>query len=1252
MAIDRKNFIDKQISSPKNIPESSIINTAQESSIVNTLQESSIVNTLQESSIVNASQESSIVNSSQESSIVNSNQESSIINTGQESSIVNVGQESSIVNQGQESSIVNTSQESSIVNQGQESSIVNTSQESSIVNNNQESSIVNNMPRNVVSVLNFESFGHNTSIEGSIGGVAISGGSDTHSKEGRLSATNIIDLVEEDGYGSAETMSVYSYDKEFGHIVVYGNRYLGTNALLNVETIEIKVSNPASGSTATFDILQGPLTVPWKVYKEETTVEGEHDYFLSVGPVFIPVVTASMLNAQWRSPAITVNGDIIIKRCVLSYGNYQMDREADYFNNSIAAAYDRGGSPLQGLRIKDFDDGSLGGSLEVKVQYHNDKQEYLNNISSNTITISGTNNTSIVSSSKRFFSLQIVYITSEGARKFPRFRNIDHYDGRNGVLTGATIGLRQVHGVADYYGSVKSFTMEKGSFPDGVGFKFTTTYGGEAEFYSGDRNLQAEERYLRNLQAVDVTESSSLKDPLMQIRPSNTGWSPGVTFTEIDVYSVVNRSNTEYTYISIDINNISSTKLASEAQPGKVVIGAIGLGTITGINGGNYNSKQYIIEDPTVGKDTGDVTFGSSAPWYKNIYKLSERYFLTYATSRIQISGIVQRYFGMYDAIDNRHFSPKNILDNIDYTLPVLSSLFIESVNIITDNKHELGVVVKYNGITENSLTAYLTICRAASFNGARLVKSDSYKKNKVLEIIPITEEDLSFTDNTYSFGERLQGGTPRFKERGVTKDFGIICGNTDIAYEKNAESSNLNLNSGFSALIHAKRYMNKNTAIVRDSSLFAMFAISFPLYTPQASIIPLDGDVVDDSVTWIDETDGMNYETDIGSILNMLKRMMGYNWKSDGDVGTFYNGATLAPQTGTMIIAKTPSVNDQGDYNVLPSRIDDVIGVDISIDPLRIGTSYLSVGGLGLTEENGFLYPSSSYKLVPKNVKNFLSTNGIIHSHGNIITVTTDTSTHLYAMDRSGNANYMLSIPDRIISNTVTVGAALIMLGTTGIYKFSEGTYSKIYETEVVMEYASIKALEGKFYVAAFKDVDGSFAFYGISPVLGISRLEHNQSMDDYLVIDSSRSVTDKLVLISTNTSVATKVVGEGSLHSQHGTVSRPLSIVSKEGLVFKADRIQIYTYGEGPFGFTIGNTGYGINEGYGCIGYNYPCTDGIYPVLNGLTIEASPLLSRLQRTKIEIEETLIDYTTIGFVLGNGISLDKVELVGTYVRD
>jgi len=100
-----------------------------------------------------------------------------------------------------------------------------------------------------------------------------------------------------------------------------------------------------------------------------------------------------------------------------------------------------------------------------------------------------------------------------------------------------------------------------------------------------------------------------------------------------------------------------------------------------------------------------------------------------------------------------------------------------------------------------------------------------------------------------------------------------------------------------------------------------------------------------------------------------------------------------------------------------------ETLGIDPTLDSFRVGSEFISIGGLNLAQSFGSLYRTSAFKLVPSDSKSIIDTIGEINTNGNIICVSTDLATHVYAVDRSGNANYVLSIPDVILSNIVSIG-------------------------------------------------------------------------------------------------------------------------------------------------------------------------------------------------------------------------------------
>jgi len=651
---------------------------------------------------------------------------------------------------------------------------------------------------------------------------------------------------------------------------------------------------------------------------------------------------------------------------------------------------------------------------------------------------------------------------------------------------------------------------------------------------------------------------NKLKDPLLECSNDSD-----LYYGDVETFYVEDTTN-DLT-IDMDVTTISNTKTIDTS--GRELVSTTCIGNITNITCGGLiaprANKQLIIA-----KGESQINISSTST-IKNIIKLSSRYTLTHVSSGNTY------YYGVYDSIEDRHYSPNNLSDITEY-LPKDSEVNIRNLNIITNNDKQLSFILKYD---TNEI--YYSIIDLDKFDLIRLFRDDSniYSNNKVLSAYPIVNGKLIYKD-TNTIIDQQWNSIPLDVITGSKEILmNTLVGNGDIAYMK-GDLLNIRVSSGNSIMSITNNYTHNNIGVIYDTIEFVSSANNLPMLFP--SIFIHSQSTGTSNTT--EFTDGYG---DLASLVYKLKRLMMYDWSNSLQIGTLVLGEA---STGTAVVIKTPAIDELKKYTVMPEKLHSYINIqDLSLLG-SCGTGVISIGLNTFSIVNNNIYKSSMYKLVPQSNSKLLDNDGYIRQTSNIIMTSNDKSTVFYSTDKNGNMYYMLSIPDIAISNIVSMGESFIVIGSFGIYRISSTNYNLIYKFNTSMGNAVIKAVgsagflayiyNDKYSETSFNCIDGNYAinpsgyfavrrddskniFFSIGRDLSVIRLSNPTGYTSRLfnAINTDRSITESITLVDKN-SGDVKVVDffNGVDTTPASLTVRPIYIPVQDGIDFMVSRFRVF--------------------------------------------------------------------------------------------
>jgi len=769
--------------------------------------------------------------------------------------------------------------------------------------------------------------------------------------------------------------------------------------------------------------------------------------------------------------------------------------------------------------------------------------------------------------------------------------------------------------------SIRKVTMSADDLPDGVSIDITlngvkqTITSDMIDNTTANRAISTESCYVCN-------DTDDITDPLLEVESSGS-----VASVNTNAYDVT--SNNDITVL-MDINDISSASLINDN--GVSVDSGVCLANITGVQSADgidvtRSNIDVVVDNEAI---SGPLSFEVSSTTSK-ISKLSNRYMLTYVSAGV-------KYFGVYDVLLDKYYSPSNLQLYGDY-LP--TSFSVDNINIITDSNHDLSFIIEFD-----NKKLYYSIVRADSFSGSRLFEDDVYRANTVLSIMPIDNGVILHSDRQFNLVQNWNNTRWANTDKTKKTSIGLICGNSDISYMKDGIST-IDLASGYDILGFSTNFMTNNKMVIQDSIQMVTNTISFPNILPTCLLLSPTGDTIDDDDHY---ENGLSY----GDAQFYFKKMMGYNWGYSGSFGTMDD--ELTPSTGTSILCKTPAVDSENNYIVLPDKLIDTVGVeDVSLLGV-CGNDVLAIANSSFSIFNKNIYESSIYKLVPKTNKALLDIYGDIRAIGNIVTISNDGATTLYSISKNGDISYMLGIPDTLVSNIVSMNQLLLAAGKTGLYLIKQSGYEKMYSFNDTREHAIIRAIDGKdFIVYCYNSTDaeipyectdgiyectdgnllvnsivGRFNTYRINKSLHVIEINTNSELANYNVINNNKPVTDDITIIGNNTTDV-RVLDFTETKSDYTFTTRPIHVAVSSDADFTANEIRIY------------------HKGYGDINVNI--TDGSSTIATYTETISGSDLDVLGKSKINITPIILDYTKVEYTVDSTLCIDRIEAIGYYSK-
>ncbi len=290
----------------------------------------------------------------------------------------------------------------------------------------------------------------------------------------------------------------------------------------------------------------------------------------------------------------------------------------------------------------------------------------------------------------------------------------------------------------------------------------------------------------------------------------------------------------------------------------------------------------------------------------------------------------------------------------------------------------------------------------------------------------------------------------------------------------------------------------------------------------------------------------------------------------------------------------------------------------------------------------------------------------GKVQTVGNYIAVVNEKATSFYMVDKIADANYILSIPDELVSNVVNMMNGMLFVGRKGMYVLSQGRYEMIFRFDYDNTNAVIKSVDGKDFVVytyssgQMGDVQlrfgpsatplyfgnpeqelniygltDNYKLYRVNRNLDVSEIECDDELSSYSLIESNSSAVDNIVVMNNATRVV-KVLSFDSELSDPSIESHPISMEDQRRSTFHITHLEFYTLGYGNIVVTVGDN----------VAYDY-------------NNASSPLVvndnndNRLKKTTLSLaSEIAMDYKEVTVNYSSTLSLDNVKAVGTFLKD
>lgn len=1126
-------------------------------------------------------------------------------------------------------------------------------------------------------------FGQNTKVNGSIGEVQEATFCNTSNEYGRIEASEIVSINDSSQYDALDvsiremTFPPQTSEIQFNSIIetALSQNVIIVNAIKNIGTeyknisknkITLKGITIPAGSI----IPNTPLLIPIK----KQVLDSED--VVAVSNIRIPIVSPEILyNNPIAQKKYTADGLIIDNKIALNsgYSFYeQFDDSIEPVNtNKRVHIKHPNNNNISGIRIKHIGDPNV--TVRAFGRHAHD-EEYTNSLIFDTGQIvpgtdyialgtrledGGYNELTIQVTNTSTGKISYVWFSDIRAERHKDWSTKKKWKNVNDDSTGFSLGI--VDGRYYIAESMKVFgdiswnpnfelTIEA-RFTDGSG-DYYTVKGGLA-----DINVLYEK--INHSPATVVTDESLIVDPFVQyIRGSSID--ENFFFPKASIMSKFSKvyysSKEQVVDITISLNQLNTSYYDN-------IESYTMLGHITSITGPSLIEEKedvsLIISDMNTSKDILRREDYVSNVSISKIYKITDVYFITwYRTPFVDADTGIDIYsFGIYDSINNRHYTPRNMHDVKDYVPSSLDNN-ISYINILSSNSNNLSFIIDIKK-DNDTISLYYNLVSLSEFNGALLYDDSGYRNNKILDVV-IIGQDINDIPNTIPTFDTDSSNEDKLLSNQLT----IFNSNSDILLKKNYNDQ-LKYGNGFSFHAVSKYFFSSPLAYIRDNINMASNVTAFPSLLPGMQQCFSNGDSL------IKSGDNVVVD-DYESVIYFSKLMGMFDFNVFNGLSTFTDGL-LVPISGVDMLVSTPSINEtSGTYKVLPNKIEDLINVSYN-NSLSLAKRIIPIGDKIYCYINNNLYQSSNIKLLPKDDNHLLDKFGNITSSANIIAVSSfnrdsQYSTSIYSMDRFNNANYLASIPDLIISNMIQSLRGLLFVCSNGIYILNQGSYTKLYNFPYQMQYSTIKAMNGKDFIVFAYTLDryvdipvrtadeeivytadneevtintlgDNFKIFRVNNELGISELEIEDNLSLYEIITSNNTVTDDIVLIENTTNnmsiLGFKVENESNVKSSLFSFStRPINVEDQSDKVYMLEKVYIYTKGYGELGITIKSSDNSIDY-----------TNNTSKLVIGTNDD-----DELSKNVITIPRSIdMTYKKIDIVADNTLKIDKIKLQGSF---
>jgi len=1126
----------------------------------------------------------------------------------------------------------------------------------------------------IQNLIDLKSFGQNTHITGGVGEVLEATGCDTTKKMGRIEASEKIEAIDSDDYGKI-TLSKNTglSNRSLSMLTFWGIKRLDTSETFDsLNHLKLKSVQDSSiwGASFLSWFPNAPIVVPWKTYNDNTDDDSK---WLIVGPISIPFLNS--LNGDGSTTG-TIDG--VVNRSIamkfVSNTNGRIDKEYTGAGGVESLKHDSKpkNGKLKGLKVRWTGTGDAASRLKVTSSYIPDTLKTITEVVSD---IAKDTPTTMYLETNNIASLKLEYSDSGSFNDTENFNFTKiwystlygEYNPRSYPKSELPTRPYQ-HNKVFYYFAVNTFVVEPPNLP-GLQVWISSYYddgsstGWHEARMSGGVSLGYDSEDIVGLNAYVGDLDETFTDPVLE---AQTALTP--TFSRFENVYAAKGS----VVIDIAIETLSGGITEGSLTDKTRVDSSVGLAHITSVVGDAVDQPENETDVKIMVEDARAYDFPTETTMHNDIYRdstiykihrLSARYLLTFVESSFSVEGVTVKYFGMYDTVSESHYTPQNFYEHLKY-LPQSLSDELSEINVISDTGNDLSVTITLNDKT----TFYLTIVRVDSFNAGKIYKDSTYKAQKTLTMMRIQDGTVANVDKDFElfvlFSASITKHSDRFLKRPVT----LFNGNTDLMYERSSKDTNTNFGPGTAIFSSTKYLTTESVALIREPVSFVSGSYVLPMLLPSTAISFTNPDVT--AIDFPSPATDINDVTDPSKNMYWFKLAMIYNFENDIGLGISargFFGLGLLPSAGSVCLLNMPSIDGETrTYTALPEKATDYFGIDYLSNLNNIGTKVVPANNKTFVYSGSNLYESSNLKLVPSGTKPLLDKSGTISSSGNIVAVTTDNpsetdqvSTSFYQIDRNSYANYILSVPDRIISNIVHMASGIVFVCSTGIYMLTQNAYDKIYEFPIEIENAAIRAMNGIDFVifayttqgisTAYSCTDGDYPcsdgiypvseragnsrLYRINKYMHISELETDNNLSKYNIITSNNNVTDNISLIDVDTSTIV-TLGFGSTLSTPTFKFRPIEITTQSDDVFVADKLYFCTYGYGTVTVKIGDT----------------VTDIYDNTASPLVCNASND-DRYSCTLLEFGPVTFDHKEIWLTFSDTLKIDKIKIAGTFLH-